>query len=63
MSVPSDLFPYIYSYLVDCGLKKTVKSFKKEVNFVSLTCLLKIVMSVFASELNSSCEDLGSTQD
>ncbi len=33
--VPSDLFPHVYAFLVECNLTKAAKSLKKECKIVS----------------------------
>ena len=33
--IPSDLYPFVYSYLKDNGLERTAKAFIKESNLVS----------------------------
>jgi hypothetical protein len=33
--VPSDLFPHVYAFLVECNLTKAAKSLKKECKVVS----------------------------
>ena len=45
-AVPSDLFPHVYSFLVECNLTKSAKSFKKECKVVSFVKLFVICMKV-----------------
>ena len=37
--VPSDLFPHVHAFLVECNLTKAAKSLKKECKVVSIKLL------------------------